>query len=83
MVSTSSHTNQTHYTHHIFTSFIRLIDTTTISKNAVLQSNTIEQINLATKSISEHQQMIEITADSLLKDILTFKMIKKQKIVSE
>lgn len=80
-MATSS--NQTRYTRHTSTLSVGLIDTTTIPKNAVSQYNATEQINLATKSISEYQQMIEITADSSLKDTLKSKIIEKQKIVSE
>ncbi len=54
IASTFSHANQTHHTRHTSTSFVGLIDITTILKNAVSQSNAIEQINLTIKSIFEH-----------------------------
>ena len=59
------------------------IDTSAIPKNAVAQHKAAEQINLATKNISEYQQMIEITTDNSLKNILTTKIIEKQKTALE
>jgi len=71
MASSSNNSSHIRHTSTTFTATQGLIDTTTISKNTISQYNAAKQINLATKNISDYQQMLETTMNSSLKDLLT------------
>src|SRR4051794_26397815 len=62
---------------------VGFVDTLTIRNNAKSQQNVAEKINLATKNLAECQQMVEITTDNSLKDVLKTKIIEEQKTILE